>query len=252
MMRQGLFAACGLLLAACAGTPHGEIPLTGYWIERMPANPGLIQGVRLDPDGGAASIGMHTLRYTGWQRLEGRLLLTGQSIGNGQTLGFTDTLDIVRLSTDSLILGKDGRYRIEYVRATPGAADGIALLDSLRPPMPECVLEVRIYAGQLPFGGVDVPCELTLFRYEHSGDGVFRLTANPASEHPTRCFGRVYTLRGDAADPNATLLQLRAFPESEGEVRNFRRGVDCLELLDEHFVDRGCRLSRCDKALSAD
>ena len=50
-------------------------------------------GIDLGVEGEAASIGMATLVYTVWE-LQGeadRILLKGQSIGNGQTIDFTET-----------------------------------------------------------------------------------------------------------------------------------------------------------------
>lgn len=46
----------------------------------------------------------------------GKLVLNGKSIGNGQTLDFSDTLDVVSITADSLKLGKNGAYRIDYYR----------------------------------------------------------------------------------------------------------------------------------------
>ena len=82
-MKKNLFAAGSLLLlVSCAGSASYE-NLPGHWIESIPANPQIVQGIRLDADGGAASIGMHTLRYVGWERHGDRLVLRGRSIGNG-------------------------------------------------------------------------------------------------------------------------------------------------------------------------
>lgn len=120
-MKKSLLAAgCFLLLASCAGSGH-EAALPGYWLEVMPVHREYTQGVYLAEDGRAASIGMHTLKYTDWTRQGDQLILRGQSIGNGQTIEFSDTLDIVRLDADTLSLEKFGRYRIEYVRTSAEA-----------------------------------------------------------------------------------------------------------------------------------
>ena len=59
---------------------------------------------------------MATLKYESWKVWEGKqkLILTGKSIGNGQTIEFSDTLDILTTSPEHLTLGKGGQYRIDY------------------------------------------------------------------------------------------------------------------------------------------
>ena len=86
--------------------------LDGTWVEPVEGMPGQVQGFRLDGNGTASSVNMATLVYESWA-LGGAdtLLLMGRSIGNGQTLPFTDTLGIVRLTADSLILSDRGRIR---------------------------------------------------------------------------------------------------------------------------------------------
>ncbi len=105
----------GLLLMACTSE---ETPLTGSWVQAVPGMPDLVQGFTLEQDGHAESIGMATLQYEQWLRDGDRLILTGKSIGNGQTISFSDTLDIVKLTEDSLWLVR-GDYRIDYYRAAP-------------------------------------------------------------------------------------------------------------------------------------
>ena len=62
-----------------------------------------------------------TLKYERWKLTDGaRLILEGKSIGNGQTIDFADTLDVVSLSGDTLTLGKGEMYRIQYVRQQEG------------------------------------------------------------------------------------------------------------------------------------
>ena len=115
-MKKILYAAGTLLLlVSCVGSATRE-DLTGYWLESLPAGSPYTQGFRLDADGGAASIGMHTLVYTGWTRQDDRLILRGQSLGNGQTIEFSDTLAIVRLDADTMTLQRSDRQQIDYVR----------------------------------------------------------------------------------------------------------------------------------------
>ena len=113
MKRFRLLAAAGglttvVLFAACGGTP-----IEGTWTEPIPGMEGR-QGFTLSADGSAVSVGMHTLLYDRWERRGDRLILQGRSLGNGQTIVFSDTLTIVRLSADSLVLrrgdGSENRY----------------------------------------------------------------------------------------------------------------------------------------------
>lgn len=69
---------------------------------------GMVQGIELRAGGEASSINMATLQYEKWQQQGDRLILRGKSVGNGQTIDFTDTLQIDRLAQDSLILRQDG------------------------------------------------------------------------------------------------------------------------------------------------
>ena len=111
-----LVVAAGLLASCHTATQKNERDFTGNWIEVMPANPQIVQGVTLNADGTASSIGMATLKYESWSLSGDRLILNGKSIGNGQTIDFSDTLDVVKLTPDSMTLGRSGSYRIDYYR----------------------------------------------------------------------------------------------------------------------------------------
>jgi hypothetical protein len=89
--------------------------LEGKWVQPIPDQPGKMQGINLQPDGQASSINMSTLLYDHWKRERDNLILNGKSIGNSQTISFSDTLIIKKLTEDSLILGK-GRLDLRYYR----------------------------------------------------------------------------------------------------------------------------------------
>ncbi len=106
-----------LLAASCSNvsTSYNESDLVGRWQEIMPVNHSIIQGVELKEDGTASSIGMATLKYHNWELIDGKnIVLSGESIGNGQTIAFADTLNICSIVNDTLTLGKFGSYRIQY------------------------------------------------------------------------------------------------------------------------------------------
>ena len=96
------FAAGVCLLAGCAS--HGEQVLQGEWLQPVPGMAPLRQGFRLEADGTAGSVGMATLQYETWRWQGDDLLLSGRSIGNGQTIRMVDTLRIVRLTADTLVV----------------------------------------------------------------------------------------------------------------------------------------------------
>lgn len=105
--------ACGIIM------PDGTsgAALTGEWIEPIPGMPGQFQGISLKEKGIAESINMATLQYENWDRIGGLLFLKGKSIGNGQTIDFTDTLLIKGLTADSLTVVRYG-VEIRYARKT--------------------------------------------------------------------------------------------------------------------------------------
>lgn len=92
-----------------------EQDFVGLWVEPIPGMAG-VQGVALEENGKARSINMATLRYDGWKYEDEKLILNGTSIGNRQSINFSDTLEIVKLTPDSLLLNR-GNYRIGYRRS---------------------------------------------------------------------------------------------------------------------------------------
>lgn len=114
-MKNYIFLATAMLLTAC-GSGGKQVDLEGNWVEVMPVNKDIIQGVTLEKSGKASSIGMATLQYEKWKSEDGKLILWGKSIGNGQTIDFSDTLNIVKVTADSMLLGKYGMYRVNYYK----------------------------------------------------------------------------------------------------------------------------------------
>lgn len=90
-------------LTVTAHSPYFYIP--GAWVEPNPIDRAAVQGMRLEPDGTASSIGMATLQITGWNLADAKtLILNETSIGNKQTFNTTDTLTVAKLDADSLVL----------------------------------------------------------------------------------------------------------------------------------------------------
>ncbi len=88
--------------------------ISGAWVEPNPIDSTVVQGIQLNPNGTASSIGMATLVFRGWNLLSAHtLLLTGESVGNGQTIPVADTLTVDKLNADSLVLS-DGTGRVVW------------------------------------------------------------------------------------------------------------------------------------------
>lgn len=113
MRKALLFLAATIALVSChTNVKYTEQELVGLWVEPIPGMSN-VQGVALKEGGEAYSINMATLLYEHWECNGSELLLTGKSVGNHQTIAFTDTLKIEKVSADSLILMR-GKTRIAY------------------------------------------------------------------------------------------------------------------------------------------
>ena len=84
-------------------------------MDSVPGMPDMHQGFELADHGTATSIGMATLQYQKSSTNGDTLFLDGKSIGNGQTLNFTDTLIINSFQFDSLIVQR-GQLVQTYTR----------------------------------------------------------------------------------------------------------------------------------------
>ena len=113
---------CGLLLPiatlaliACSGNNDLTNQLNGSWVAPINGMPEQMEGFELKDDGLASSINMATLVYEKWETIKldntDVLVLQGKSIGNGQTLSFSDTLKIDKISENSLTLTQDSYTR---------------------------------------------------------------------------------------------------------------------------------------------
>ena len=234
MKKYFMWIAATAALLSCQDNKR-ENELMGNWIEVMPLSMDITEGVTLEKGNKATSIGMATLQYEQWKLLNDKLILDGKSIGNGQTINFSDTLKIVRLTSDSLILERQGGYQFSYYKvADLNSLKPFNVVDSLPKPDANAVLETRMYKGAIPVEScIEVKNELTIYNYQHSGDGVYKLSnifLRPDGETPaSNSYGRVYTLRGDASNPDAVVYQL--VPSKEGSKMNLLNEGDTLLLL---------------------
>lgn len=104
---------CGLAAFAFLTACMGEPTIEGKWVEPIPGMEDQVQGISLEKDGKASSINSATLQYRAWVRQGDTLVLSGQSLGNGQTIDFVDAYQIEKLSNDELVL-KNEDMTINY------------------------------------------------------------------------------------------------------------------------------------------
>ena len=119
-MKQFSFLMLAIFLIAACSTPAAEDKsvFCRRWIEETAPDSPYVQEITLLPDGTASSIGMATLKYQKWALKNGRLFLSGKSIGNGQTIDFSDQWQILEITPLTMKLkSADGNYRINYRRS---------------------------------------------------------------------------------------------------------------------------------------
>ena len=80
--------------------------IQGTWLEPNPINPKEMQGFTLNQNGTASSVNMATLLIKNWNLDNWTLTLQYESIGNKQTITGTDTLNVVKIDADSLVLAR--------------------------------------------------------------------------------------------------------------------------------------------------
>lgn len=90
----------------------------GTWTMPDPINPEGVMGVEIMVEGEAKSVNMATLVYASWelQGEAGKILLKGQSLGNGQTIDFTETGVIARNAEGDYTLTIEGTDTV-YTKA---------------------------------------------------------------------------------------------------------------------------------------
>lgn len=81
--------------------------IQGTWVEPNPIDPKEMQGFTLNQDGTASSVNMATLLIKKWNLDNKTLTLQYESIGNKQTIVGTDTLSVVKINADSLVLARN-------------------------------------------------------------------------------------------------------------------------------------------------
>lgn len=97
-------------------TPAKRPTIVGSWVQPIPGIGGE-QGIKIEEGGKASSINMATLVYEKWQQPDDEtLILSAKSIGNKVTSDFNDTLKLVKLTNDSLVLLRGENFMLRYSR----------------------------------------------------------------------------------------------------------------------------------------
>lgn len=250
-MKKEIAAICAAYLLVSCATTVDNSQLIGNWIEIVPSAPELVQGMTLTADGSASSIGMATLKYQRWQSTsDSQLILWGESIGNGQTIDFSDTLKIIRVTTDSLFLESAGGYQSRYFKVSdPDHVRPFAVVDSLKVRAELGDLIERTFVGLLPAASCPgIEYTLLLYNQQNSGDGVYKLTqryleAENGKDYTATSYGRQYTLRGDAVNPDAVVLELIPFSTPLETINLLLLKNGDLELLNSKFERADSKLN---------
>ncbi len=140
MVNMKLSGAVLLLAMSTLLSCSQDQQFVGKWVEPIPG--GVIDGVQgfeLKEDGSASSINMATLVYETWNVSGDRLILSGESIGNGVSGRFTDTMNVQRITEDTLILVR-GEATFVYTRFQGPV------------PIPVAKEELRVVKGTLVWG----------------------------------------------------------------------------------------------------
>ena len=114
MLKKMLMCAVLALTAfACTQAPAIE----GTWVQPIPGlSSGEMQGITLEKGGKASSVNMATLTYETWSQNGNTLVLTGKSLGNGQTIEVNLQYNIKELTADKLVLAADGEETQIFTR----------------------------------------------------------------------------------------------------------------------------------------
>lgn len=113
-MKQLCSIFLAFFLGSCSSLENDNVGLfVGNWLEET-SNRHFVQGISLKADGTAASIGMATLKYEKWKLDGNKLILSGQSLGNGQTIDFSEKWQIIEINPHIMKIEKSNGHKINY------------------------------------------------------------------------------------------------------------------------------------------
>lgn len=231
-----------LLLTACSQPQKQEtFPIAGNWIEVVPSDNMFFQGMTLNEDGSAKSIGMETLLYEKWSSNDGKLILSGKSIGNSQTINFSDTLDILKHTADTLIVG-DMTSQITYIRSDSiqiEPQNEVNILDSLQYIEKYGKVVTETYRGTVPAASCPgIEYTITIHHQKENKDGVFHailkyLGSDNGQDQSFDVYGWQYTIKDKEPDNESSIIQLISFRGDD--IMNFMKTKEKLIMLDQEM-----------------
>lgn len=103
-----LLAIVAMLMVACTSREKSleketPCPVLGSWVKPIEGISGF-DGIELKEGGLASSINSSTLLYETWSQKDDEIVLSGKSVGNGQTIAFSERYKVHKCDADSLVL----------------------------------------------------------------------------------------------------------------------------------------------------
>jgi hypothetical protein len=170
-------------MAACTSKSKS---VEGSWTSPIDGMDIFQAGFTLNADGSAKSINMATLLYRSWKKKGSQLYVTGESLGNGQVIPFTDTFSIADEGGKTILRSGSGK--------------SFSLADSTR--VSQLVSEYEtMYCYSLP-GGKD----FVDLRYMRAGDAIMGSLTYKIEGKDANMGNIIGSIRGDTLDATYTFF----------------------------------------------
>lgn len=116
MKKEIIILLAGLAIMSCKNS--ATTPVAGSYLAPIPGMEAFSEGVTLNADGSASSINTATLQYSKWTAMSSGkndlVILSGESIGNSQTIPVSDTFTIVKEGDGSTALQSTGGRKLSF------------------------------------------------------------------------------------------------------------------------------------------
>ena len=113
MKRNFIIVAFALmaLLSSC-----GKNKIVGTWIQSSANQGGSEVGFALYKDGTASAINMRMVVFEKWNQDSDLLIISGRNTGSLNNSSFVDTMRIVKVTKEELVLSQEGFEDLVYTR----------------------------------------------------------------------------------------------------------------------------------------
>lgn len=116
MKKEIIILLAGVLIMSCKHRSTTNV--AGSYLAPIPGMEAFSEGVKLNADGSASSINTATLQYSKWTPLSSGknelVILTGESIGNRQTIPVSDTFTVVKEADGTTALQSTGGRKLTF------------------------------------------------------------------------------------------------------------------------------------------